>query len=87
MAAKFSIATPGIKAEPHLAAEFREEVARLLERKSLSFPGAQPVSFARRHLEELTKQEYVLCSPVHFVPTNEFFNCGPFYLQAALERC
>jgi mRNA guanylyltransferase len=57
MEGKFSIAAPGIKAEPHLTAQFREEVAGLLERKSLSFPGAQPVSFARRHLEELTKQE------------------------------
>jgi len=57
MATKFSIAAPGIKAEPHLAQKFREEVATLLDRKSLSFPGAQPVSFARRHIEELTKQE------------------------------
>ncbi len=57
MAAKFSISAPGIKAEPHLAQKFREEVAALLDRKSFGFPGAQPVSFARRHLEELTKQE------------------------------
>ena len=57
MATKFSITEPGIKAEPHLTHEFREEVAALLDRKSLSFPGAQPVSFARRHIEELTKQE------------------------------
>jgi mRNA guanylyltransferase len=60
MAAKISIAAPGIKAEPHLAQSFREEVSALLDRDSLNFPGAQPVSFARRHLEELNKQEYVL---------------------------
>lgn len=62
MAAKISLAAPGIKAEPHLVQSFREEVASLLERNSLGFPGAQPVSFARRHLEELTKQEYVLAT-------------------------
>jgi mRNA guanylyltransferase len=57
MATKFSIDAPGVKAEPHLTHKFREEVAALLDRKSLSFPGAQPVSFARKHIEELTKQE------------------------------
>jgi mRNA guanylyltransferase len=57
MRPEFSIAAPGIKAEPELAQKFRQEVAMLLDRKSLSFPGAQPVSFARRHIEELTKQE------------------------------
>jgi mRNA guanylyltransferase len=57
MAAKFDIKAPGIKAEPHLAKQFREEVAALLGRKQTNFPGAQPVSFARRHIEELTKQE------------------------------
>ena len=57
MAAKFDIAAPGLKAPPHVAKQFREEVASLLDRKSVNFPGAQPVSFARRHIEELTKQE------------------------------
>jgi mRNA guanylyltransferase len=57
MATGFSISAPGTKAELHLTQKFREEVAALLDRKSLSFPGAQPVSFARRHIEELTKQE------------------------------
>jgi len=54
-----SIEAPGIKAEGDLLYTMRSEVARLLDRKNLSFPGAQPVSFARRHLEELTKQELV----------------------------
>jgi mRNA guanylyltransferase len=51
------ISLPGVKAEQDMAYGFRREVAQLLDRKSLGFPGAQPVSFARKHLEELTKQE------------------------------
>lgn len=38
----------------------RREVADLLGRHQLSFPGAQPVSFARKHLQELKNQEYVI---------------------------
>lgn len=48
---------PGIKAEPELAHQFRREVANLLGRKNLGFPGAQPVSFARRHIAELQSEE------------------------------
>lgn len=54
---KIDIAAPGIKAEGALLQGFRKEVADLLMRKNLAFPGAQPVSFARKHIEELTKQE------------------------------
>jgi mRNA guanylyltransferase len=50
---------PGFKAPEELAAEFRHEVARLLNRNKLTFPGAQPVSFTRRHLEALCDEEYV----------------------------
>lgn len=52
-----SISEPGVKAHHGLAQTMRDEVARLLGRKQTTFPGAQPVSFARRHLEELTRQE------------------------------
>lgn len=52
-----SLDAPGIKAEGDLLYTMRSEVASLLDRKNISFPGAQPVSFARRHLEALTKQE------------------------------
>lgn len=53
-----SIAEPGIKAEGQLLYTMRKEVADLLGRQQSNFPGAQPVSFARKHLEELTRQEY-----------------------------
>lgn len=52
-----SIDEPGVKAEGQLLYEMRKEVAELLGRSQTSFPGAQPVSFSRQHLEELTKQE------------------------------
>ena len=51
-------ALPGIKAEAELTQRFRREVADLLGRKSLSFPGAQPVSFARKHITALQTEEY-----------------------------
>ncbi|SPQ22756.1 cf0ee7c7-3df3-48d7-b570-861ea20e3467 [Thermothielavioides terrestris] len=55
------IANPGLKAEGNLLWELRAEVARLLGRSSHSFPGAQPVSFTRRHLDELRREDYYVC--------------------------
>lgn len=52
-----SISEPGIKASGPLLYQMRKEVAELLGRHQTSFPGAQPVSFARQHLDELTRQE------------------------------
>jgi mRNA guanylyltransferase len=51
----------GVKADHHLTQEFRREVASLLGRHQTSFPGAQPVSFASRHLSELRHQDYFVC--------------------------
>lgn len=51
----------GIKAQPQLADQFRREVAQLLGRNNLSFPGSQPVSFSSRHLLELQKEDYYVC--------------------------
>ncbi|CAF9904317.1 MAG: Dcp1p-Dcp2p decapping enzyme complex alpha subunit [Alectoria fallacina] len=52
---------PGVKAEGPLLTQLRAEVAELLDRKSPNFPGAQPVSFAARHIAELQKQDYFVC--------------------------
>lgn len=52
-----SIDEPGLRATGDLLMTMRKEVASLLNRSSTSFPGAQPVSFARRHLEELHREK------------------------------
>lgn len=39
----------------------RGTIADLLGRQQLSFPGAQPVSFARNHFAELQRTDYYLC--------------------------
>ncbi|PNP53622.1 hypothetical protein THARTR1_05746 [Trichoderma harzianum] len=56
-----SIEEPGVKAEGQLIHAMRREVAELLGRQQTSFPGAQPVSFARQHLDELSRQDYYIC--------------------------
>ncbi|OAA43097.1 mRNA capping enzyme, alpha subunit [Metarhizium rileyi] len=56
-----SIAEPGVKASGPLLYSMRNEVAALLGRHQTGFPGAQPVSFARQHLDELQKQDYYVC--------------------------
>lgn len=47
---------------PHEDMQFhRGTVADLLGRQQLTFPGAQPVSFARNHFLELQRTDYYLC--------------------------
>ncbi|KAI1187047.1 mRNA capping enzyme [Nemania serpens] len=56
-----SIDEPGLRATGDLLMTMRKEVASLLNRSSTAFPGAQPVSFARRHLDELHRENYYVC--------------------------
>jgi mRNA guanylyltransferase len=51
---------PGAKAEGSNLSALRRQVASLVKLGPSQFPGAQPVSFARKHLEELRKTE---CGP------------------------
>ncbi|KAK9458766.1 mRNA capping enzyme, catalytic domain-containing protein [Lipomyces oligophaga] len=53
---------PGFKQPPPVVSQLRREVANLLNRDTLSFPGAQPVSFARKHIQErLETEDYFVC--------------------------
>lgn len=61
-----SIGEPGIRAAGDVLHTMRNEVAQLLNRNQRSFPGAQPVSFARSHIEELRKEEYGRSHPTYF---------------------
>ncbi|CAJ2510161.1 Uu.00g060610.m01.CDS01 [Anthostomella pinea] len=56
-----SIDQPGLKATGQLLYGLRQEVAEILKRSSTGFPGAQPVSFARRHIDELRREDYYVC--------------------------
>lgn len=56
-----SIEAPGIPIDGELLNNMRAEVAKILKRKNHNFAGAQPVSFSRRHLKELEKQDYYVC--------------------------
>ncbi|KAI4275209.1 MAG: hypothetical protein LQ337_003387 [Flavoplaca oasis] len=52
---------PGFKISGDKLRALRQEVAKLLQRSSTNFPGAQPVSFAAHHKFELQKQDYYVC--------------------------
>lgn len=52
---------PGEKAQGQLLRILQNEVANLLSRDTSRFPGAQPVSFAAKHLRELVQQDYYVC--------------------------
>ncbi|KAL7626836.1 Dcp1p-Dcp2p decapping enzyme complex alpha subunit [Parahypoxylon ruwenzoriense] len=56
-----SIDEPGMRVPDQVVHNFRQEVANLLHRNSVGFPGAQPVSFTRKHLEELLREDYYVC--------------------------
>ncbi|KAF2862422.1 mRNA-capping enzyme subunit alpha [Piedraia hortae CBS 480.64] len=61
MGTSINLSQVGNKLSPDDARWHQENVADLLNRRKLGFPGAQPVSFAGRHLEELERVDYFLC--------------------------
>ncbi|KAJ5088282.1 hypothetical protein N7456_011898 [Penicillium angulare] len=66
----------GIKAEHDLADQFRREVAHLLGRSNLNFPGAQPVSFSAKHLAELQREDYYVCEKTDGIRCLMYFARG-----------
>ncbi|KAI0145355.1 mRNA capping enzyme [Xylariaceae sp. FL1272] len=56
-----AIDEPGTRATDELLFNMRKEVASLLGRSQISFPGAQPVSFSRKHIDELRREDYYVC--------------------------
>jgi mRNA guanylyltransferase len=52
---------PGKPISDHILMDRRRDVAQLLGRNKLAFPGAQPISFTRRHLDALCIEDYWLC--------------------------
>lgn len=66
----------GVKADYDLADQFRREVAQLLGRNNLNFPGAQPVSFSAKHLTELQKEDYYVCEKTDGIRCLMYFARG-----------
>ncbi|CAK7264809.1 Dcp1p-Dcp2p decapping enzyme complex alpha subunit [Sporothrix epigloea] len=62
---------PGIRAEGVVLHNMRREIANQLRRQQLGFPGAQPVSFTRKHMEELRKQDKIIVADL----TNSYYVC------------
>ncbi|KAI1376682.1 mRNA capping enzyme, alpha subunit [Hypoxylon crocopeplum] len=56
-----AIDEPGLKTPSDIVVGLRQQVASILHRTSITFPGAQPVSFTRKHLDELLRADYYVC--------------------------
>jgi len=60
MGSSINLSDVGLKLENEHADFHRKTISDLLNRRRLGFPGAQPVSFARKHFEELQRTESVI---------------------------
>ncbi|TKA81932.1 hypothetical protein B0A55_01925 [Friedmanniomyces simplex] len=61
MGSSINLADVGTKLTGGELTDQRNWVADLLDRKNTNFPGAQPVSFARHHIDELQRHDYFMC--------------------------
>ncbi|KAG7717926.1 hypothetical protein KL949_003200 [Ogataea haglerorum] len=52
---------PGDLVSPEVADYLKSRVSRILRTRFNSFPGSQPVSFAREHLTTLKTRDYLVC--------------------------
>lgn len=69
----------------------RGTIADMLGRQQLSFPGAQPVSFARNHFKELKDKDYYLCEKTDGIRcllylTSFVTEDGPLEAQFLVDR-
>ena len=73
----------------------RQTVADLLHRNNLQFPGAQPVSFARKHIGELQRSDYFMCEKTDgircllyltFIPDEDNPGAGGMEAQFLIDR-
>ncbi|EMC98845.1 hypothetical protein BAUCODRAFT_382033 [Baudoinia panamericana UAMH 10762] len=61
MGSSVDLAAVGTKLTNEEAHIHKDRVADILGRKVLTFPGSQPVSFAREHIQTLQNEDYFLC--------------------------
>ena len=82
----FTTPIPKQDADPH-----RVTIADILNSRTKNFPGAQPVSFARKHFTELQQKDYYMCEKTDgircllYLTEMDFAN-GPTETQFLIDR-